>query len=459
MRESAFGRPDYRTYEQGAGLAASAIFHRAARVSVLFSLAILVLIPGAAGAAVTHATARPLVWLKTRDYSALEHYYSHAQRQFESGKLNGQQLYARFRKLYQDSASNERYFDGWVRRHPHSYSARVARGAYLYRMAWYRMEWFRRSYGYRGGRAEQHFAVLREYLLRAQSDLRASLRMTAKPYLSALYLLNVSILDGSSSDCEHWLRRGDTIDPTNYLVRLRYMFCLLPWQHGSYAQMIDFLRQSVAQPLDSHHFEFLALFIRNTLVVSDVPAREFRSVSHELMEVLRLAVQAHQKAPTGFLVAYTYVAWNLRLPADVMWGLRHLSKSHLNDAWGMSQIGWIYAEAHRYYKAWPLFTRAAALNDPWSQLVVGLTIYNGCSDLNLPANRSLGLVWIKRSANQCFSDADLFMGIHGRGVAARCSNTGGRRPSSATGALVALLESIAISITHNLVTNNVSRSP
>lgn len=431
--------------------------HRAMRTSALLALAILALSPGVGAAGVTRAAGSPLAWLGNRNYSALERYYSRAQRQFESGKLDDRQLYARFRELYQDSPGNERYFNEWVSRYPHSYSARVARGAYLYRRALHLEA--DEYYDFTVRQFDAHFEAIHGYLERARLDLRASLRMTAKPYLSALYLLNVAILGGSSADCRRWLRRGDAIEPTNYLVRLRYMFCLLPWRHGSYAQMLGFLRQSVAQPVDSWQFEMFALFIRNTLAADVVPADEFRSVSRELMQVLRLAVQAHRKSPTGFLVAYTDVAWRLRRRADVHWGLRQLSKRHLNDAWGMAQIGWIYSEEHRYYKAWPLLTSAAALNDRWSQFGVGLTIYRGCADLDLPANRPLGLVWIKRAADQCSPGADLFLRIRGRSVPARCSNMRDRLPGSASAALVALLESVEISIGHTFATDNMARLP
>lgn len=422
------------------------------RASALFAFAILAVIAAAGGAAAAGATANPLAWLKSRNYPALERYYSHAQRQFEAGKLTDRQLYARFRKLYQDSAGNERYFDGWVSRYPHSYPAEVARGAYLYRMAW-----SVRGNKYRYQTTARQFTVMRRYLARARSDLLASLKMTGKPYLSALYLLNVAILDGTFAQRQYWLKRGDAMDPANFLVRLRYMFSLRPRWGGSYAQMNQFLRYCTARHLDPRLIARMAMLIHSDRAEDAMRTRDTPAIFQQSRDVLRLAVQAHRKAPVEFLVAYTVAAWDLHRKAIADWGLRQLSTRHLRSAWSLSQISWVYAVEHHNRKAWPLVASAAGLNDPWSQFAFGETIYRGCADLDLPANPRLGLLWIRRSANQCFADADGFMRVHGHFVPARCPKTGAARSTGAVGAVIALLRSIEISINQNLSADNTSR--
>ena len=76
-----------------------------------------------------------------------------------------------------------------------------------------------------------------EYLSAARPDLLASMELTAEPYLSALYMLNVTQLNGSEGDHRYWFKEGMRIDPTNTKVRVRYMETLRPRWGGSYVEM------------------------------------------------------------------------------------------------------------------------------------------------------------------------------------------------------------------------------
>jgi TPR repeat protein len=82
---------------------------------------------------------------------------------------------------------------------------------------------------------------------------------------------------------------------------------------------------------------------------------------------------------------------------------------NVTEAWVLTQIGWIYAQEHRDAEAWPYLLKAAELNDAWAQFTVGKTTYLGCPDINLSADRNAGLVWIKRSADQHFAEAEAFL--------------------------------------------------
>jgi len=87
-------------------------------------------------AADTSPDTQQLQWLHSGDYQAIERHYSTLQLAFERGELTDSQLYGEFRKLYQRNPANSRYFDRWAQHYPSSYAARVAQGAYYYRMAW-----------------------------------------------------------------------------------------------------------------------------------------------------------------------------------------------------------------------------------------------------------------------------------------------------------------------------------
>jgi hypothetical protein len=93
--------------------------------------------------------------------------------------------------------------------------------------------------------------------------------------------------------------------------------------------------------------------------------------------------------------------------------LQQLARRDVDEGWILAQIGWIYVEEGRMAEAWPALQKAALLNEPWAQFSVGKTTYQGCADINLPANSSVGLVWIRRSADQGFAEAKAFLLQHG----------------------------------------------
>jgi tetratricopeptide (TPR) repeat protein len=369
--------------------------------------------------------AQPLVWLKSRDFAAVEQHYSQLQREYESGQVSDQQLYGEFRKLYEDSMENAWYFDEWVRSYPSSYSALLARGAYLYRMAW-----SVRGDMYLTETPRGQLSAMHNYLALARPDLLASLPKTAKPYLSTLYLLNAAILRGSAEERQHWFAQGVAIDPGNTLVRLRYMFSLRPRWGGSYAQMQDFLRSCEAQHLDPVLVARLAMLIHADLAEDAMRAADTAQVFSEWEQVLTLAQRAHEEPSTEALVGYTRAAWDLHRRADADRGLEQLSRRDIDDGWSLARIGWIYTQEHRDKEAWPMLQRAASLSDSWAQFVVGKTTYGGSRELDLPADQAGGLLWIRRAADQCFPDAAMFLTSHGQPAPPDCDSAARTRNSS-----------------------------
>jgi tetratricopeptide (TPR) repeat protein len=369
--------------------------------------------------------AQPLVWLKSRDFAAVEQHYSQLQREYESGRVSDQQLYGEFRKLYEDSMENAWYFDEWVRSYPSSYSALLARGAYLYRMAW-----SVRGDKYLTETARGQISAMENYLALARPDLLASLQKTAKPYLSTLYLLNAAMLQGSAAEREHWFEQGVAIDPANTLVRLRYMFSLRPRWGGSYAAMQHFLQSCEAQHLDPALLARLAMLIHADVAEDAMRAGDTGRVLSEWEQVLELAQSAHEEPSTEALVGYTRAAWDLHRRADADRGLEQLSRRDIDDGWSLARIGWIYTQEHRDKEAWPMLQRAASLSDAWAQFVVGNTTYRGSQELGLPPDQASGLIWIKRAADQCFPDATTFLTAHGQPVPADCASASRTRGSS-----------------------------
>ncbi|MGO9804395.1 MAG: hypothetical protein ACLPTM_15530 [Steroidobacteraceae bacterium] len=367
--------------------------------------------------------AQPLAWLKSGDYAALEQYYSERQRSYEAGTLSDQALYASFHRLYEDSLDNEGYFDRWMQSFPTSYAAVLARGAYLYRMAW-----AVRGDKYLSETSGDRVQSMENWLARSRPDLLASLKLTDKPYLSTLYLLNVAMLDGTASERRNWYEQGTALDPANSLLRYRYMFSLRPRWGGSYRQMEDFLRQCEQQQLSPVLLARLRMLIHADLAEDAMRVGDNQRTFDEWQQVLTQAEAAGEEPGTEALIGYTRAAQDLNRPADAERGIRQLEGRNPDDAWGLARLGWIYVVAHRDAEAWPLLVKAADANDSWAQFVVGHTTYDGEPALKMGPDRAAGLIWIRRSAAQCFPDAVKFLAARGEPQSADCKRrTGANR--------------------------------
>jgi hypothetical protein len=110
------------------------------------------------------------------------------------------------------------------------------------------------------------------------------------------------------------------------------------------------------------------------------------------------------------LAGYARNAWELNRRGDADRSLAKLAQLDVNDAWTLSQMGWIYVHEKRMAEGWEVLKKAATLNDAWSQFAVGKTLIQGCPEINLPADRHAGLAWIQRAADQGFAEAISFQG-------------------------------------------------
>ncbi len=372
---------------------------------VFLLMAIPLLAAGSnARAASFDPNAQPLARLKSGDYETADRYFADMQHSYESGKLSDQQLYEGFRALYEDAAANARYFDQWVQAHPDSYVARVARGAYNYRMAW----------AVRDGALVAHLPVgrlkrMQGYLALARPDLQLSLKLTAKPYLSALYLLNIELLDGTTDARRRWLDLGTSIDPTDMLVRRRYLIGLEPDWGGSFDQMRAFIDECAKQNLPPPTMAELKLVLASDLAEAAAQTASPKEMLGRWDEVIQLAQAAGEPPPPTALGGYAISASDLNRREDADRVLAQLAQMDINDGNVLSQMGWIYVREQRNAEAWKVLTKGAQLHDAWSELAVGETLFHGCAEINLARDWPAALTWIRRSANQGNAEAVILL--------------------------------------------------
>jgi tetratricopeptide (TPR) repeat protein len=360
---------------------------------------------------------QPLESLNTGNYLALEQFYSEQQRAFEAGTISDETLFAAFRKLDVRSPDGARAFDGWVSAFPKSYAALLARGTYEYHMAL-----AARGDNYIRDTTQPKLDAMSNWLRRAQSDLDASLQLTPKPYLSVVYLLDLSMLSGTPEERQHWFEVALKMDPVATHVRHRYMFSLRPRWGGSYTQMQEFLQQCKSQGLPPKLIASLEILIHADLAEDAMSAGDQAQVLNEWGQVLSLSDLAEEAPSDEALIGYARAAQDLGRPADAERAIKQLQGRTFQDAWSLSRVGYIYVRAHHDAEAWPILQRAAELDDAWSQYLVGANLYNGMPSLKISAQPAEGLLWIKRSAQQCHPEALRFLAAHGQGQMAGCQD-------------------------------------
>jgi len=378
--------------------------HAILSLCLLFAEAAL---PAAAVAAEKSSDASPidtLALLESKKYTELERHYAARQRSYEDGAITEEALYKDFRTLYEDSVDNEQYFTGWVSAFPKSYSARMARGAYYYRMGW-----FVRGKQFISRTPRGQLMQMDEYLGKARDDLSASLKLSGRPYLSTLYLLNVSMLIGEAEETRRWLDVGTKLDPRNILLRIRYMVSLQPRWGGSHQQMKAFLDECVDQKLPQRSIARLELtFLREVAdaLSKDSPASE----RYEIWSKVRRAEQdAGQPASVEAVMRQTRAAWDLQRVDEANRGLQQLSRMNVEAAWVLSQMAMIHARQGRHKEAWPLLLKAAEKKDPWAQFGVGKAFYSGVPEVGIKPDQTVGLEWIRRAAAQQHAEAQAFL--------------------------------------------------
>ncbi|MES2299242.1 MAG: hypothetical protein V4582_19535 [Pseudomonadota bacterium] len=184
----------------------------------------------------------PAHLLKTNQVAQLAGDLASVQQRFEKGELTEFDLRNAFRFFYDLDEISARNLTSWASAEPTSYVAHLALGIYFKR----------RGMDARGdkdiaGTSQGALDQMKAFHKKAGEELRASLAMTRKPYLSTFHLLTVSLQLGDQDTSFEMVHRANQILPDNSLVRNRYAFSLTPRWGGSYAQLDKFIADTKAE--------------------------------------------------------------------------------------------------------------------------------------------------------------------------------------------------------------------
>jgi Domain of unknown function (DUF4034) len=175
------------------------------------------------------------VLLRTEQYQELDRRYSAVQVEFENNKISGDDLRAQFRDFYATDPDLAAKLDGWVARYPASYVARVARGIYYKKVGFEA-----RGTAYIRETSQSQIDGMNAAFEKAVADLRVSLNMNPKPFLSYFHLLDIGNAVGAKEELRAIYDRASSLDPSSYAIRLKYMTTLQTRWGGSLEEMQNF---------------------------------------------------------------------------------------------------------------------------------------------------------------------------------------------------------------------------
>lgn len=178
--------------------------------------------------------------LRSQQYQQLDSRYSAIQRRFENGELTGDELRAEFREFYPTDADLAPKFDAWVAQFPMSYVARVARGIYYKKVGFEA-----RGTAYIQDTTQTQIDGMNAAFEKAVADLRASVNMSPKPFLSYFHLLDIGNAVGAKEELRAIYDRASSLDPSSYAIRLKYMNTLQTRWGGSLEDMRSFYAECV----------------------------------------------------------------------------------------------------------------------------------------------------------------------------------------------------------------------
>lgn len=173
--------------------------------------------------------------LRSGQYQELDRRFSASQAQFENGTISGDDLRAQFRDFYATDPDLATKLDGWVAQYPNSYTARVARGIYYKKVGFEA-----RGTAYIRDTSQTQIDNMNAAFEKAVADLRGSLVMNPKPFLSYFHLLDIGNAVGAKEDLRAIYDRASSLDPSSYAIRLKYMNTLQTRWGGSLEEMQNF---------------------------------------------------------------------------------------------------------------------------------------------------------------------------------------------------------------------------
>jgi TPR repeat protein len=340
-------------------------------IGILIAMVVFFAASGSTGAIA--ASAAPLtdeevffqesyLMLSTKAYKELDNRLNGYLDLYARNNMTAEELALKF-DMFSKMPGLEPRFNEWVKEFPESYSARLARGIYRVTDAWEK-----RGNQFASSTTDNQFKGFREILKEAQSDLKLSLGLYARPVDSYRYLVRVSKGLGLGNE-RSMLDAGLGLDSKACEIRFEYFDAITPKWGGNKALMAAFLQESNKSPMsdknkkriEGKYFYSLAhqarldkdyksaeTYLFKYYLTNKEPGAlqssgqaaldgDFKKVAFERFDQL---ASEHPKYPYGYeLRGYLYETHfkdNAKAVAD------YLVASELGANWSQNRMGWYY---------------------------------------------------------------------------------------------------------------------
>ena len=190
--------------------------------------------------------------MRSGGFQSVETRFSTVQSEFEKGRITEFDLLDTYKVFYQREDNHRSELNAWVKAYPKSPSAYLARGVYFRKLGE-----FKRGTNYISQTSPENVQYMTQMFDLAKKDLEAALQLNPRSYLAVLHLLNIAQFEGNDGAADRYLRLGNSLLPSNFLVRARYLIHLTPRWGGSYRQMDQFISQCRTDGLSTSQIDLL----------------------------------------------------------------------------------------------------------------------------------------------------------------------------------------------------------
>lgn len=190
--------------------------------------------------------------LRSGGFQSVETRFSAVQGDFEKERITEFELLDTYKVLYRKEDDLRGELNAWVKAYPKSPSAYLARGVYFRKLGE-----FKRGTKSISRTPPENLEYMTQMFELAKKDLETALQLNPRSYLAVLHLLNIAQFEGDDDAANRYLRLGNSLLPSNFLVRARYLIHLTPRWGGSYRRMDQFISQCRTDGLATSQIDLL----------------------------------------------------------------------------------------------------------------------------------------------------------------------------------------------------------
>ncbi|HZW80286.1 MAG TPA: hypothetical protein VFF50_07440 [Candidatus Deferrimicrobiaceae bacterium] len=331
--------------------------------------------------------AQVLALLAADRFATLDKYFSSVQREYVDGAISGEDLRDAFRVFYATAAAFGPKYDRWVEQFPKSYVAHLARGIYYKKLGQER-----RGKDFIANTSFTQITGMESAYDKALQDFHASADLNEKPLLTYMHALDISSSVGRKGESRELLDFATRIDPTNFVVRQKYMLALEPRWGGSVEQMRAFLEECQKANLPAAALRKLEAVIVADQAGTDYDSHRYAAAANGYRKAIEMGGEI------VCLECAAYAMADQKQYADAINVYSIMLTDKPSDAETLARRAYAYSQLEKP-EAIMDFTTAANLGDAYSQNQLGQYNLEGVPGI-VPQDRNVAIRWFRKAAAQ-----------------------------------------------------------